>query len=223
MRTVFIAGTDTGVGKTVVAGAVASALSLRGRRVGVMKPISCGGLEDARHLAASAGCAEPIELINPIALEHPLSPNVAARLERRRIDLKPVAAAACQFARKGYDTLIVEGCGGLLVPVRRGVYVVDLIRELGAETVLVSRSGLGAINHTLLSIEALERRRIRPAGVIYNRLGAGELTIPERTNPEVVFECSGVRSLGVFPYLKSCTARCAGRAALKHIDLTRWL
>lgn len=219
-RVLFVAGTDTAVGKTRVAGALAAALRIKGLRVAVMKPISCGGPEDAVYLASCARSIEPMERINPVALKEPLSPNVAARIERRTISIPRILRAARELVGGGYDHLIVEGCGGLLVPIRRGIYVIDLIRPLGAEVVLVSRSGLGAINHTLLSLEALKSRGIQPLGVIYNRTQGGELTLPEKTNPDVVRDCSGVPSLGVFPYLRSCSVDCAGKAGLKHIDLT---
>ncbi len=222
MKILFVAGTDTGVGKTMVAGALASALRLKGLGVGVMKPISCGGLEDARFLAACAGIEEPMDLINPIALIAPLSPNVAARLEKKKIDLSRIDKAAAALKRK-YDTLIIEGCGGLLVPVTGRLFVVDLVGRLKAEVVLVSRSGLGAINHSLLSIEALRKRKIEPLGVIFNRLGGGPLSVPERTNPGVVSDASGVPSLGVFPYMRSCGAGCLGKAALKHIAMHKIL
>ena len=222
MRSIFVAGTDTGVGKTIVAGALASALKLKGLRVGVMKPIACGGREDAYFLMRCAGVKDPIGFVNPIHLKHPLSPNVAARLEKRKIDLRKIRTALAFFRRR-YDYLIVEGCGGLLVPVTEKFFVIDLIPFMRCETLLVSRAGLGAINHSLLSLEALRNRRIRPLGVIFNRLNGGPLSIPEKTNPGVVEALSGVPSLGVFPYMKSCQAHCAGKAFLKHIDLGKLL
>lgn len=222
MKTIFVAGTDTGAGKTVVAGALAAAMRLKGLRVGVMKPVSCGGREDAYFLMERAGIEESIQHVNPIALKHPLSPNVAAELEKKNIDLT-VIDRALDYFKKRYDYLVVEGCGGLLVPVKRDFLVVDLIPRLHAETILVSRSGLGAINHSLLSLEALKTRKIRPKGVIFNRLNGGPLSMPEKTNPGVVSAYSKMPSLGVFPFMKGCSADCAGRAFLKHIDLAKIL
>lgn len=222
MKTIFIAGTDTACGKTMVAGALASALKLEGCRVGVMKPIACGSREDARFLKACAGSDDPIELVNPIYLEHPLSPNVAAKLEKKKINLKKIDDALKIF-RKKYDYLVVEGCGGLLVPITNGTFVIDLIPRMKAETILVSRAGLGAINHSLLSLEALKKRGIRPKGIIFNRTSGGPMSIPEKTNPEVVSQASGVPSLGVFPYMKTCNDHCTGKAFLKHIDLRKIL
>ena len=222
MRSIFIAGTDTGVGKTIVAGALASALRIRRLKVGVMKPISCGSREDAKFLMACAGIKEPLDLVNPIFLKHPLSPNVAAKIEKKVIDLKKITKALNIFKKK-YDYLVIEGCGGLLVPVTDKFLVIDLIPLIKAEIVLVSRAGLGAINHSLLSLEALRRRWLEPIGVIFNRLNGGDLSIPEKTNSEVISRIGKTRSLGIFPYLKSCHVNCVGKAALKHIDLEKIL
>ena len=223
MKRFFIAGTDTGVGKTLVAAAFAAVLRSRGLKVAVMKPISCGGLEDARLLKRCAECPEPMARINPIALKHPLSPNVAATIERKKIDLKKIDQAVAFFSKK-YDALVIEGCGGLLVPVVPGFFVVDLVRRMRAECILVSRSGLGAINHSLLSLEALSQRGIRPLGIVLNRLAGGPLSIPERTNPEVIARFGRVPVLGVFPFLKNCgRVHCLGRAFVKHIDLKKLL
>ena len=236
MKPLFIAGTDTGVGKTIVAGALARALRLKGIRVGVMKPIACGGTQDIEFLMDCAGIREPLEFANPISLKFPLSPNVAARLENVKIDLKKIDAALKYFEKK-YEILVIEGCGGLLVPVTDKFFVVDLIPRMRAETILVSRSGLGAINHSLLSFEALKHRNIKPLGIIFNRLSGGPLSVPEKTNPEEISKIGGVPSLGVFPYMKfsprsvtnpprvlaDCKTDCAGKAFLKHMDLKKIL
>ena len=221
-KSIFIAGTDTGVGKTMIAGGLARALRMKGISVGVMKPVSCGGDEDALFLSQCAGIQEPLRRINPVHLRHPLSPNVAAALEHKKIDLKKITASF-KFLRKRYDTVIIEGCGGLLVPLTDRFLVIDLIPALESEVILVSRSGLGAINHSLLSLEALRRRRLEPIGVIFNRLSGGDLSTPEETNPEVIARIGRTQSLGVFPYLKSCGMNCVGKAALKHIDLEKIL
>lgn len=222
MKTIFIAGTDTGVGKTIVAGALASALKLKGFRVGVMKPVSCGTREDAHFLLRSAQAQAPLDWVNPIFLKHALSPNVASKIERKTIPVRKIMSAFKRL-RKKVDYLIVEGCGGLLVPLRDDFFVVDLIPLFDAQTILVSRSGLGAINHSLLSLEALRVRKILPLGVIFNRLNSGPLLIPEETNPSVVSKISNIPSLGVFPFIRQCGERCLGKAFLKHIDFKKIL
>ena len=223
MRRFFVAGTDTGIGKTLIAGGLAAALRLEGVKVAVMKPVSCGGTEDAEFLRRCARCEEPLKFINPIALTRPLSPPLAATLERKNIDLKKIDAALAHFSKK-YEALVIEGCGGLLVPIRPGFFAINLIRRMRAECVLVSRSGLGAINHSLLSLEALKKRGVRPLGMIFNRLSGGPLSVPEKTNPKTIADLGGVASLGVFPFMKNgADARSAGAVFLKHIDLRKFL
>ncbi len=222
MKSIFIAGTDTGVGKTIIAGALASALKIKGLKVGVMKPVSCGGREDVEFLMKCAGIKEPLDLVNPIFLKNPLSPNVAASIEKKNIDLKKITRALNIFKKK-YDILVIEGCGGLLVPITERFFVIDLIPFMKAKTILVSRAGLGGINHSLLSLEALRVRKIEPMGIVFNRLNGGSLSIPEQTNPKVISEIGKTPSLGVFPYMKTCEANCAGKAFLKHIDLAKIL
>ena len=222
MNTLFVAGTDTGVGKTVVAGALAFALRSEGYRVGVMKPIACGSLDDSYFLKKCAGVDDPFEFVTPVYLKQPLSPNVAAKMERKTIDVRKILRAFQKIKKKKYDFLIVEGCGGLLVPITKDFFVIDLIPMLSAKTLLVSRSGLGAINHTLLSLEALQTRKIKPLGVVFNRLSGGPLTEAEKTNPKVISKTGLVPSLGMFPYMKmSCEIGCLGKAFLKHIDLKK--
>ena len=221
MKSIFVAGTDTGVGKTIIAGALAAALRMEGRRVGVMKPIACGSPEDAHFLQKCSGTNDPLELVMPVYLKKPLSPNVAAASEKKKIDLSRIVKAHSALQKK-YDVLVVEGCGGLLVPVTKDFFVIDLIRKLDSRCVLVSRSGLGAINHTLLSLEALRRRKIEPLGVVFNRLSGGPFSEAEATNPEVIAKTGRVRSLGMFPFMKmSCETGCLGKAFRKHIDLAK--
>jgi dethiobiotin synthetase len=222
MKIFFVAGTDTAAGKTMVAGGLASALRLKGFKTAVMKPISCGGAEDAEFLMRAAKIKLPLPVVNPIALKSPLSPNVAARIEKTKIDLIKVDQALNSL-KKDFEMVVVEGCGGLLVPIDEKSLVIDLISRLKARTILVSRSGLGAINHSLLSLEALRSRRIEPIGVIFNRIRAGDLSVPEKTNPEVVAKYGKTVSLGTFPFIKDCEADCLGKAFIKHIDLAKIL
>ncbi len=222
MKVLFVTGTDTGVGKSMVAAALASALRLQGVKTGVMKPISCGGTEDASLLMEAAGVKLPMNVVNPIALKQPLSPNVGAKMERVTIDLTLIDRAVKKMSDH-FDVLVVEGCGGLLVPIDDKNMVVDLIPRLRSKAILVSRSGLGAINHSLLSLEALRHRGIQPLGVIFNRLKPGSVSIPEKTNPDVVSKFGRAANLGTFPFIKDCGVDCLGKAFIKHIDLEKIL
>src|SRR4051812_15335869 len=111
----FVTGTDTEVGKTVVACGIARLLKSRGLKVGVMKPIATGSRDDVQRLKAAAGCAEVLDVINPQFFKAPLAPTVAANLERKEIDMDAIYRAYW-FLQKHYDLLIVEGIGGVKVP-----------------------------------------------------------------------------------------------------------
>jgi dethiobiotin synthetase len=165
----FVTGTDTGVGKTVVACALAERLRARGVDVGVMKPIETGvgpqGPLDAIALAESAECDDPLELVCPVRLELPAAPDVAAEAEGRRIDLGAVRAAH-DALRARHELLLVEGAGGLLVPIVPGFMMAELARELGLPLLVVTRGRLGTVNHTLLTLEAARARGLALAGVV---------------------------------------------------------
>ncbi len=206
-----------------MAGALAAALRIKKFKVGVMKPISCGGREDAEFLKNCAGVSDSLDWINPICLKEPLSPNVAAKIEKKTIDLWLIDQVFSKFKAR-YQYLVVEGCGGLLVPINDKFLMVDMIARMKARPVLVSRSGLGAINHCLLSIEALKKRGIKPKGMIFNRQSAGAVTVPDKTNPRVVSEFSGIPSLGLLPFLNvKAKPDVLGKEFLKHIDLKKIL
>lgn len=200
MKGLFITGTDTGVGKTVVAAGIAAGLKARGLDVGVMKPVAAGGREDAERLRRAAGVDDPPDLINPVCLRRPLSPNVAARLEGVEIDIAQIERSARDLAARR-DFLIVEGAGGLLVPIRDDFSMADLALRLGLPLLIVARRGLGTINHTLMTVECAKARGIAVTGVVYNDAVGMEEGVPERTNPEVVARLSGVPCLGIVPFV----------------------
>ncbi|MFA4906163.1 MAG: dethiobiotin synthase [Candidatus Margulisiibacteriota bacterium] len=183
----FITGTDTGVGKTYVALWLAELLKKEGLDVGIMKPISCGPQKenDALYLKRKLKLKDPNHLINPIHLSPPLAPYAAGRVK----SLAPVFSAFRKLSKK-YDCLLVEGIGGALVPIKRNYSVADLIRDLGLPTIVVARAGLGTINHTLLTVEALRKRKVRIAGIVLNGFKRKDLS--EKTNAEVIEELLGI-------------------------------
>jgi dethiobiotin synthetase len=206
MKGVFVTGTDTGVGKTVVAAGVAALLRSRGLNVGVMKPVAAGGQGDAEVLRRAAGADDGLDLINPVNLRHPLSPNVAAQVEGVEIDVARIERAARQLARR-HDLLIVEGAGGLLVPVRDNFNMADLALTLGLPLLIVARRGLGTINHTLMTVECAQTRGLAVAGVVYNDAVRIEEGTAERTNPEVIERLTGVPCLGLVPFVAGLDLR----------------
>lgn len=157
MKGVFVTGTDTGVGKTLV-----SAWLTAKWQADYWKPIQSGTVEGTDYDAVAR--LAPGAVIHPpaIQLRAPLSPHEAARRERIRIDLSAIVLPATNNA------LVVEGAGGVLVPINETALMVDLIARLGLPVLVVARSGLGTINHTLMTLDVLRRRRLPVLGVVMN-------------------------------------------------------
>ncbi|MDP2935542.1 MAG: dethiobiotin synthase, partial [Dehalococcoidia bacterium] len=152
-RGIFVTGTDTGVGKTVVAAGLAAALKARGVNVGVMKPVQTGDYPgDAAVLRLAAGVDDPLNLILPCYLQAPLAPAVAALLGDRPVSPALIMEAFQELCQR-HEFMIVEGVGGLMVPLLDGYSVADLIVAMGLPALVVARPGLGTINHTLLTIK----------------------------------------------------------------------
>jgi dethiobiotin synthetase len=169
----FLTGTDTGVGKTYVAALLVRALRKAGRDCVGLKPICCGGREDAEMLHAAAEGAIELNDVNPVWLRTPAAPYTAAVVENRAIDLMLVREAFGR-ARSAHESLIVEGIGGWRVPIARDYFVGDLAEEFGLPVVVVVANRLGAINHALLTVEAVQRRGLICAGMILNRVSPEE-------------------------------------------------
>lgn len=203
---IFITGTDTGVGKTIVAAGLALALRARGMKVGVMKPIAtgCEGSND-RHLISQdavylweAAENEYPNLTSPCRYRNPLSPNVAAAIEKREVNLTQIHHSYREL-QKHYDFIIVEGIGGLLVPIAKDYFVANLIREFQLPLIVVARGGLGTINHTLLTVDAAQVRGFEIRGIIFNRVSTVNISLAEVTNPKVIHELTGIPILGSLP------------------------
>jgi dethiobiotin synthetase len=205
-RGLFITGTDTGVGKTVIAAGLAAVLRETGRDVGVMKPIASGcvrrreGLvsEDAEFLAKAAEAPETLDQICPVRLAEPLAPTVAAARAGLQIDLGPMWEAWRRLSA-AHDVMLVEGIGGLLCPVTPDKLLADLAGGFGLPLLVVSRSGLGAINHAALTVEAARARGLAVAGIVINRYNADTADLAEMTNPDEIQRVTGVEVLGLVP------------------------
>jgi len=207
----FITGTDTGVGKTVVAGGLAACLHKNGFGVGVMKPAESGcsrrsGMlvpRDGSFLKYMSSCPETLERIVPYRLANPLAPGVAARLEGNDIEPALINKIYMEFIST-YDITIVEGAGGILVPFTRDLFMVDLIEELAIPVLLVTRRDLGTINHTLLTLHYLRNAGISVVGWVMTHQSARQ-DMAVRTNPRILEACTDVPRLGLIPYKKGLT------------------
>ncbi|MDR3113388.1 MAG: dethiobiotin synthase [Endomicrobium sp.] len=164
---IFVTATDTEVGKTYISCKIAAALKKSGVNCGVFKPVSTGDRNDAKALIKASKINETPEAVTPVFFKNPMSPYGASLIENKTFDLKKVWASFEYFTNK-YDFTVVEGVGGLLVPLKKDFYVSDLIKKLRLPVIVVARAGLGTINHTLLTIDKLKRDKQKILGIILN-------------------------------------------------------
>jgi dethiobiotin synthetase len=185
----FVTGTDTGVGKTYVTRLILETLRREGIDAAGYKPIACGDREDAVVLAAASG-GLTLDEVNPVHFQTPVSPYVAGLLENRSIDAAALLAGYQQLASR-HAQVIVEGVGGWEVPLAANYRVSDLAKELALPVVLVAANRLGALNHILLTVDAIRAKGLTCAGIILNQLG-DELDTAMITNKGVVEDLTGV-------------------------------
>ena len=198
---IFITGTGTEIGKTVIAGGLAASLKQAGTNVGVMKPISTGDTTDAQFLKHAAQVDDALHSINPIFLRHPLAPSVAARMEGKDIDLSHIETAFTELQQK-YDFMIVEGVGGIAVPIHDDFLVVHLIKRLQLPMLIVAQVGLGTLNHTLLTVAYARQFELQISGIVLNGLRTETAGLAESTNPVEIENLTGVPVIGIVPYEK---------------------
>lgn len=199
-RSILVTGTDTGIGKTVVAAGLAAALRRRGVDVGVMKPVASGARrgvsDDAVYLRRTAGVGDPLELVNPLLFKAPLAPSVAAEVEKRRVDLRPVYAAYRELLRR-HEGVVLEGVGGLLVPIRPRWTVAHFARKLRLPLLVVVRPKLGTLNHTALTVLAARAFGLRIYGLVVNFAEPGG---SDRRTWSALEGETGLPVLGVLPH-----------------------
>jgi dethiobiotin synthetase len=222
----FIAGTDTGVGKTVIAGAMMKAIHAQGLSVCGMKPVETGCSRtgnnlyppDGMFLKKVAGMDENINQITPFCFEAPVSPFLASEMESRPVSIGVIVGKVHDLLER-YQAIVVEGVGGILVPIRKNYFVLDLIKELDLPLIVVARPSLGTLNHTLLTVNYALKEGIRVSGIVINFTRKSEGTVSENTNPLVLQQLSPVPVLGVFPYLDNLENETIEKAAMKYLDL----
>jgi len=201
---IFITGTDTGVGKSVASAALALLLRRQGHTVAVMKPVTSGALErdgklvseDAELLCFAAGTPLTPDC-TPYLLKAPLAPSVSASLEGVRIDFQVIREAYLRLATQA-EFIIVEGAGGLMVPLAGGLLMSDLAAHLALPIAVVARPDLGTVNHTLLTTFCARGLGLEVKGVIINRYPES----PDQAAgyaPHLIASLSGAQLLGVFP------------------------
>jgi dethiobiotin synthetase len=217
MRGLFVTGTDTGVGKTEIACAIVAGARAAGVDAVGMKPAQSGHTpgepSDADRLRAASGGVEPLEALCPYSLAAPLAPAVAARLEGRELSLARIIDQARALAAR-HAAVLVEGAGGLIVPLTERETYADLAVALGLPVVVVARAGLGTVNHTALTVEALRRRGLEVAAIVLNRVA------PE-DDPSVPYNAAEIarvtkrEPIGPLPFVRDI----AGREAILRSNL----
>lgn len=177
-RAYFLTGTDTEVGKTLIAAALLRAAAAQGLRALGMKPVAAGGAEDVDALVAAGNVAAPRDCVNPYLLREPLSPHLAARRDGVAIDIEHIARCFGELRGRA-DFLIVEGAGGFRVPLSDAHDGADLAARLGLPVILVVGLRLGCLNHALLTGEAIRARGLRLAGWVANQVDAQMACVEE--------------------------------------------
>ena len=215
---VFVTGIDTGIGKTVIAGAIAAAIKAHGLDVGVMKPVATGAKEidgkliseDAIYLKKIIDSTDDDDLVSPIRLEPALAPTMAASKTGVPIDIERVWEAYKELTNK-HGFVVVEGIGGLMVPIDDNTLVADMALKMDLALVIVSKHYLGAINHTLLTLEYARSRNLRIKGIIFNMLKNGEDFVGE------IGRFSSSPVLGALPFNENvCVEKCLYGDIVEH-------
>lgn len=217
MKGIFVTATDTGVGKTLVSCGIIHALRRTGQRVAGMKPVASGceqtsdGLvsEDASLLATTSGLGAPIDLVNPYRFLPAIAPHIAAAEAGETIDLQRIETAFQALGRLA-DCVVVEGVGGLRVPLNEREDVADLARRLGLPVVLVVGMRLGCLNHALLTAEAIERCELPFCGWVANHLDTG-MGLPD-ANVDALRSRLRAPLLGRVPFVPSADAETVAEA-----------
>ena len=222
----FVTGTDTGVGKTVIAAALIKAAGLLGVKACGMKPVETGCAREGHVMVPSDGMFlkeiahmdETVSHITPCCFEHELAPMVSAEMEGITVDLNKIRGAFDKLGRT-YQAIIVGGVGGLLVPIKKDYFVLDLAKEMSLPLIVVARPGLGTINHTLLTVNYALKEGLEVAGIIINHTYQSEDGMAEETNPKAIEQLSPGPLIGIFPYLDNMSDEAFEKTVFKNLNM----
>jgi len=220
MNGIFVTGTDTGVGKTVVAAGIAGALRRDGIDVGVMKPIATGvpqkiGFKscDAEILATTAGSTDVEDEINPVFLPLEAAPLTASRILNIDIKLDEMFSAFKRLTSK-HEFVVVEGIGGVMVPIKQSYFVIDMIKKMEIPVLIMSRPSLGTLNHTLLTVRVCREYDLDISGIIINGVRDSDI---EKGTSEMIHELTGIFVIGVIPLLDKIDSKNIVDIVSKHV------
>jgi len=222
LKSFFVTGTDTDVGKTYITAGLAVTFRKMGLDVGVMKPFAAGTAqkkgfksEDIKILSKSAQVHDPENLINPQFFKIPASPYTAWK----KLKIKPkVSTILSSFKKlsKLHETILVEGMGGVMTPILKDYYITNLIKEMKIPALIVTRSKIGTVNHTIMTVKMCEKYKIPVKGIIINNFDAG---YPIKQLTSDLQNLTGVKVLGSIPFLKDLNSTSLYRIFKKNIDL----
>lgn len=216
-KIIFVTGTDTGVGKTIAAATLVQFYREQRQQVAYIKPIQTGATtdNDAATVLALTGMNTG-DVYTLYSYGPPLAPEQAAKVSKQPAPKMKELLAKIKDIAWNYDVVIVEGAGGLYVPIDAEYYMLDLCQQLWGQVVVVARTGLGTINHTLLTVQALKSRRIKIAGLIFST----HSTDPSaKHNPQVIAEKSKLPILGVIPRQKKINIKLCLKSIKKCMHL----
>ena len=201
-KCIFITGTDTDVGKTVITGCLAAALIRKGKKVAVYKPVQCGDLLEGNIPSPDLALVKKLsgipddDLMNDYCFSIAASPHLAAEHDKTKLDIDVIKSHNKSLMDE-YDFVLVEGAGGLIVPLTRDYTVLDLIGDLSVPVLVVARAGLGTINHSSLTVNILKYHKIAILGVVLNYF---KNSVIEQDNKKIIHTLNNVPIIGVIPY-----------------------
>ncbi|MBS1268890.1 MAG: ATP-dependent dethiobiotin synthetase BioD [Nitrosopumilus sp.] len=222
MKSLFITGTDTDVGKTYVTAGLTVTLRKMGIDVGVMKPFAAGTAqkkgfksEDVEILSNAAQVNDPENLVNPQFFKIAASPYTAWK----KLKIKPkVSTVLSSFKKlsKLHDTILVEGMGGVMTPVLKNYFITDLIKEMKIPTIIVTRTKVGTVNHTVMTVKMCQKYKIPIHGIIINNFDNG---YPVKQLTSDLENITGINVLGSIPFIKDLSDTSLYRTFRKNIEL----
>ncbi|WP_428324226.1 dethiobiotin synthase [Nitrosopumilus sp.] len=223
MKSIFVAGTDTDVGKTYITSGLAVALRKMNVDVGVMKPFAAGAAqkkgyksEDIEILARAAQTSDPENLINPQFFPIPASPYTAWKNLKTKPKISTILSSFKKLS-KLHEMILVEGMGGIMTPILKDYYITNLIKEMKIPTVIVTRSKVGTVNHTIMTIKMCEKYKIPVKGIIINDFD--DCGYPIKNLKRDLQNLTGVKVLGSIPFIKDMSDASLNRIFKKNIDL----
>ena len=223
MKSIFVAGTDTDVGKTYITAGLAVALRKMNVDVGVMKPFAAGTAqkkgfksEDVEILAKAAQVSDPEDLINPQFFPISASPYTAWKNLKTKPKVSTILSSFKKLS-KLHEMILVEGMGGIMTPILKDYYITNLIKEMKIPSVIVTRSKVGTVNHTIMTIQVCQKYKIPIKGIIINDFD--DDGYPVKNLKRDLESLTGVKVLGSIPFIKDMSDASLNRIFKKNIDL----